>query len=127
MKKYLSLACLVTLLSSTEDDDKVLDNSLNGEWTLTNVICFCGFPNPTDFHLTALNFQTSENTVVVNNSGNSVYFMESGTYSFSVSGNSITFDDGNSYKYEVKGNTLILSYIDVPEIADDEITYFLER
>jgi len=126
MKKSLLVIGLMVLFSCSDDND-IADNELNGEWALTNVSCFCFFPDPTDFHLTSLNFNTSQNQVEVFNSGESFYFKENGTYSYSGSGNLIRFEDGRSYIFEITSDTLRLGFVDEPNIADDEVTYTFTR
>jgi len=126
MKKSLLVIGLMILFSCSDDND-IEDNELNGEWTLTNVSCFCGFPDPTDFHLTQLVFNITENEVEVINKGVSTYFMQNGTYSYSGSGNRVSFEDGRSYDFEFTNGNLQLIFVDEPNIADDEVTYTFTR
>jgi len=107
--------------------DSVEDEVLNGEWTLTNISCFCGFPDPPDFNMTQIQFLSSQNEVIVINNGESTYFREEGTYSYTGRGNRITFEDGQSFDFEISGSSLQLIFVDEPNIADDEVTYSFER
>lgn len=127
MKKVLIVFFLIGLVSCSDDANEVEDNSLNGEWTLTNVSCFCGFPDPPEFNLTQVNFVAANNELIVLNTGSQVYFREDGTYSYSGNGNRITLENENSYDFEVTGNTMQLIFVDQPGIADDEVTYSFIR
>ena len=125
MKKLLLLALFITSVSCSKN--KIDDATLNGEWTLVDVSCFCFFPDPKDFNMTQVEFDSSENEIIITNSGESTYLMENGTYTYTGSGNRITFENGRSYNFEVDGSNLQLIFIDEPNIADDEITYSFER
>ena len=130
MKKFTVIFSIVLLLFSCSKDDegKELDDvSLEGSWVLTDVICFCGFPQDNDFTQTYLLFDTDENTISVDNRGEYEYFKASGTYSYSGSENRIELEDGRAYRFEIKQEELSLIFIDEPNIADDEITYVLEK
>ncbi|WP_350289891.1 lipocalin family protein [uncultured Croceitalea sp.] len=126
MKKVLIVFFLIGFVSCS-DDNEVEDDSLNGFWTLTNVSCFCGFPDPPEFNLTQVNFVATNNEVIVLNTGSHVYFREDGTYSYSGNGNRITLENENSYDFEITGNTMQLIFVDQPGIADDEVTYSFIR
>ena len=122
-----SLAFLLLSCSKGEEGKEFDDNSLEGSWVLTNVSCFCGFPEDNDFTETHLLFDTEENKVTVDNRGKYEYFKPSGTYSYSGEDNRIKFEDGRDYRFEINKEILNLIFIDEPNIADDEITYTLEK
>jgi hypothetical protein len=125
MKKLLSLALLIYIVSCSKNE--IDDTALNGAWTLVNVSCFCFFPDPPDFNMTQVEFSSSQNEVIITNSGESTYLMENGTYTYTGNGNRITFENGRSFNFEVEESNLQLIFIDQPNIADDEITYSFER
>jgi hypothetical protein len=125
MKKLLSLALLISIVSCSKNE--IDDTALNGAWTLVNVSCFCFFPDPPDFNMTQVEFSSSQNEVIITNSGESTYLMENGTYTYTGNGNRITFENGRSFNFEVEESNLQLIFIDQPNIADDEITYSFER
>lgn len=122
--------CLFTLLlfACSNSDEGVVDNmGLEGKWTLTNVSCFCGFDENTDFTLTSLTFNTEANEVEVLNEGDLTFFRENGTYTYAGEGNTLSFENGREYTFAIENNTLQLNYVDVPMIADDEISYSFVR
>ena len=130
MRKVLILLVSMWLVSCSNSDDdtaQLEDGELNGAWTLTDVSCFCGFPDPPEFELTTLTFNIESNEIEVLNEGGFMYFRENGTYSYISEGNRITVEDGRSYDFEVTGNTLSLQFVDEPFLADDEILYSLVR
>lgn len=127
MKKVLILFFIIGFASCFNNNDEVEGDSLNGQWTLTNVSCFCDFPDPPEFNLTQVTFVSVDNEVIVSNTGSQIYFRENGTYTYSQNNNRITFNNGDSYDFEITGNTMQLVFVDRPEIADDEVTYSFVR
>ncbi len=127
MKKVLILFLILSVFSCSNNDDEVEDSSLNGQWILTNISCFCGFPEEPNFEATLITFISSENNIVVENTGDFEWFRANGTYNYSGDGNQITLEDGRSYDFEISGNTLELIFVDEPNIADDEVNYSFVR
>lgn len=121
MKRILVLVVLTILLSSCSidnDDDDGIRTELEGKWTLTNVSCFCGFGDNPDFSGHKLIFEG--NDLEVENTGEFKFLTDAaGTYT--TLGNVITLKNGRQYTYAVKTNVLELTFVDNPQIADDEI------
>ncbi|GEM_PF-1775439 len=126
MKRIL-ISCLLCCFLSCSEDKKDFDVELNGSWTLTNVSCFCGFPDPPEFNLTEITFDETVNEIIVVNEGSQVYFRENGVYSYADSVDRITLEDGRAYFFEINEDILRLVFIDEPNIADDEISYSFIR
>lgn len=97
-------------------------SSLEGKWELESAACFCFFPDDFDFGAHTLTFNSSNNTVVIENSGETSFITKAGTYSFSESTDMVTIDSALEYLFELKGDSLVLRNVDNPEIADDEIS-----
>ncbi|MEM8846731.1 MAG: hypothetical protein AAGD17_06485 [Bacteroidota bacterium] len=128
MKKALVLfLSIYTLACSNDDTNESGDNALGGDWTLTNVVCFCGFPDTPEFELTTLTFNTNRKEVEVLSAGSFMYFKDNGIYPYTEEGNRITLQDGSAYDFTISGNTLTLEFVDERFIADDEILYTLTR
>ena len=129
MKKLLVLFLAVCMVSCSDDDPtEVVNSELSGEWILTNVVCFCIFPDPTDFERTTISFATNSNILTVSHGGPSIYFREAGSYSYTVDGNRITVEeDGRSYIFDIEENILSLQFVDQPNLADDEIVFTLMK
>lgn len=125
MKNFILLFGVLLFLSCSEDDNggEVVDAGLQGQWTLTNVSCFCAFGENPNFMATNIVFDIDNNELEVNNTGENVYFRENGTYKYSGNGNELTFSNGRSYVFEINGTELSLIFVDEPNIADDEISY----
>jgi hypothetical protein len=130
MKKWwilMSVLCMSFSCSNDEVNDPE-DDALAGEWILSNISCFCFFEEGTDFSTTRLIFDTNENKVTVQNSGQDTYFKQSGTYSYSGEGNRLQFSDNEAYNFTVKGtSSLQLVFEDNPNLSDDEVTYSFRR
>lgn len=129
MKNSIFLLIALFIFACSDDDSPVVQsNELNGTFVLTNIICFCGFPDPPEFERTQLTIDMANNQIIVERSGNGLeYFRPVGTYTFQESENTITFEDGQSYTYTIENNMLTLNFVDEPLIADDEITYSFRR
>jgi hypothetical protein len=127
MKKAGFLAIIVLfLLSCSGDDDNVSDVALNGEWILNRASCFCFFEEDFDFSGHTLTFNSIEEEVVVKNSDTSFFITQAGTYSFANNGTVLDID-GRKYTYRIEGNTMVLTFVDNPNIADDEIALFYTK
>ncbi len=127
MKKVLVSLFVVFLVSCSNDGDRLEDSVLNGQWTLTNVSCFCGFPDPPEFNLTQVTFVAASNQIIVSNNGSQVYFREDGTYPYTGTDNQITFENNRTFTFDINGDRLDLVFVDNPQIADDEVTYSFVR
>ena len=119
----IALLCLVCA-SCTKDNDDVINTELQGKWTLTNVSCFCGFAENPDFSGHKITFEGS--SLDVENEGE-FQFLTDAEGSYTVDGNVITLKNGRQYTYVVKGDTLELTFVDEPNIADDELFLEYER
>lgn len=129
MKKVILFLFLAVSISCSNDDEPYKDAQLNGEWHLVNVSCFCGFDETIDFNDFTLRFENSENILHLDNPTDSYYYIaESGSYNYSIEGNIISIEGSNaSYKYEIENSNLILTFIDDPAIADDELSLMYQR
>lgn len=115
------LLVVLTLASCTKDNDDVVNTELEGKWILTNASCFCGFGEDPDFSTHKITFEGSK--LNVENSGE-YQFLTNAEGSYTVQGNVITIESGVQYTYVVKEDRLELTFVDNPELADDEL--FLE-
>ena len=122
MKKLFTILFLTILFVScsndNNDDSNTTPTPLEGKWTLTNVSCFCAFGNNPDFSGHKLIFEG--NNLNVENTGEFKFFTNAAG-DFTVQGNLITFKNGEQYTYELKLGALSLTFVDDPQIADDEI------
>ncbi|WP_324025112.1 hypothetical protein QSV08_18135 [Maribacter sp. BPC-D8] len=126
--KLKLVAVLFLLFISCSDDDRVIEDlALEGEWILSNVVCYCGFEEDIDFSLTTINFDSSRSMVTVTNESEYAFFRENGEHFYGGQANRINFSDGSVYFFETRGEQLILTYEDNPDIADDEVTFVFTR
>ncbi len=112
------------LVSCSNDNNDNTNTPLEGKWTLTNVSCFCAFGNNPDFSGHKLTFVG--NNLEVENTGEFKFFTNAAGV-FTVQGNLITFKNGEQYTYVVKTDELELTFVDNPQIADDEIVLAYKR
>lgn len=119
----LLLAALF-MVSCSKDNDDVINVELEGQWELSDAICFCFFGENPDFSTHKISFEGS--TLAITNSGE-YEFLTNAEGSYEVSGNLITLSNGNQYRYSMDGDTLTLTFVDKQEIADDELTLLYIR
>ncbi len=124
MKRVILIVMLILFsISCTDNDDELVTNAdLLGQWVLNDAICFCGFANDFDFSAHKLNFTLRKNIVIVENSNDTFFVKQSGEYSYAVVADRITIDGDKKYVYKIKDNTLTMTFVDNPQIADDELT-----
>ncbi|MCP4974763.1 MAG: hypothetical protein GY931_01260 [Maribacter sp.] len=122
MKKLISILLMTVLIVSCSNDNKDDSNTtptpLEGKWTLTNASCFCAFGNNPDFSGHKLTFEG--NNMKVENTGE-FKFLTNAAGVFTLQGSLITFKNGEQYNYEIKAGALSLTFVDDPQIADDEL------
>ncbi len=125
MKKIILITCVLGMLSCSNNDDVVIDPR-GDTWVLNNVVCFCLFGDNFDFSTHTIQFNRDNGTVIIENEGNTAFIAPAGTYPYKVNGEIITIED-RQYRYEEDGDSLVLTFVDEPGIADDEITYYYSR
>ncbi|MEP2279534.1 hypothetical protein [Maribacter sp.] len=126
--KFQLVAILFLLVISCSDDDRIIEDlALEGDWTLSNVACYCNFEEDVDFSLTTINFDSSKSMVTVTNESEYTFFRENGEHFYGGQVNRINFSDGMVFFFETRGNQLTLTYEDNPDIADDEVVYMFNR
>jgi hypothetical protein len=128
MKKLFVLALAALSLLGCEEEE-VQASFLEGQWVLKDVSCFCYFDPETNFDKHYIWFFPNIGLMVANGTQSDLYFKEPGkVYKFNVKDNTVGFSDSNRrFTYKITENTLELQYVDNPQIADDEITYYFER
>ncbi|TMU55446.1 hypothetical protein [Flagellimonas algicola] len=123
MRNFLFAFLMLVLSSCTSDDDI---NPSDDKWVLDNVVCFCFFGEDFDFSVHSIRFDEDSGMVTIENTGDSEFIAPAGTYPFTDNGSVIGIE-GREYTYEEDGDSLILTYVDNPQIADDEITYYYSK
>ncbi len=124
MKNIFIVLLIAIFLSacSNSDDNPKIDAELSGTWMLTNISCFCGFDPETNFNDFTLQFKNSENSVIVQNPREDYFYIaKSGTYNFTLSNGILKINGSDDFKYIIEGDELILTRVDDPQIADDEL------
>lgn len=124
MKKLVFCVLFVGILFSCEksEDNTATLEELNGTWELQSVNCFCFFPDGFDFSGHKIDFNNDEGTLTIENSAETLFITASGSYNFQVENKMIIIKDTWEFTFEINGDTLVLSNVDDPELADDEIT-----
>ena len=130
-ERFLVLLIALALSSCLKENE--LNSSkigvLEGRWQLQQISCYCYFE---DYDFTTNELWVSAKSSVMlsrNQNGQPLGISDDGIVTpISVQGN--VLDDLNSnrsYTFEVDANNLSISYIDNPDIADDEISYYFKR
>ncbi len=124
MKKLVLFAVILCSLLSCDPEETHL-SELEGQWILKDVSCYCFFGDTPNFEEHYIWFFPKEGLMVANGTKSVVSFKEPGkTYRFNIKNNTIGFSDSDRrFSYELTENSLHLTYVDNPQIADDEISY----
>ncbi len=126
MRNFTTYLLLFTALVSCEKLEEVnllpSTSELQGKWELQNASCFCFFPDDFDFGAHKLEFDSTANQLIVENSDETFFVTGAGTYPFVAENNRITIKDSIEYNYQIEEGTLTLTFIDNPQLADDEIS-----
>lgn len=128
--RILSLLVLIAVTSCDqleEVGEPPVRSELDGNWVLGSARCFCFFPDDFDFARHQLDFDSVTNEVRVENSEETFFIIRTGTYPYAVEGDRITINGTLVYTYRIEGNSLILSFVDDPQLADDEISLFYSK
>ncbi len=128
MKKLIFSLCIIFSVSCSTDDNKSEESQLTGEWFLIDAACYCGFDDAIDLKDFLLQFDGQENRVHFDNPTDSYFYIaKSGTYKFELDENILYIEGAEPYTFEIKGSNLILTRIDDPRIADDELVLSYQR
>ncbi len=120
--------CDEEALDSKAELEWRLQSQLADTWVLTDKICYCYFGEEVDFNDTWMKIDPQTNQITVTEYGPNPYWYEfTGTKSYDIEGDVITFDSGRSFQVSMAENTATWTYIDVPEIADDEVVFVFRR
>lgn len=130
MKKIILILLFIQLVFSCSAIDEVSKTAeIKGQYILQDVSCFCYFDNY-DFTKNQLWFFPEQNILVSKGNVNDGIFITKPNEpsKFLIYDGVLTLNENEKeYTIEVKQNEIILTYIDNPEIADDEITYIFKK
>jgi len=127
--KYLSLAIL--LFMSMCDSEEIIDNDdkLEGQYILQNVSCYCLFENY-DFTLNQLWFFPDKNLLLSKGDEYDGAYISSPNepFEYTLIDGLLTLTRSNrEYVVNFDNDIVILTYVDDPLIADDEIIYYFKK
>ena len=129
MKKLVYSLFLFFIFFGCEKSNIIESNQLKGQYILQDVSCYCGFDNY-KFIDNQLWFFQNENILLSKGiDGNEVSISSlNKPEKYTLDDNILTLSSNNKkFTVEIKDDTLILNYIDIPEIADDEISYVFKK
>jgi len=130
MKKIILLFLFISFIFSCSNTDDVSKTpEIKGQYILQNVSCFCNLDNY-DFTKNQLWFFPEQDLLVSKGDINDGIFISKPNEpsKFLIYDGVLTLNDNErEYTIEGKQNEIILSYIDNPNIADDEITYVFKK
>ena len=129
MKKLLSLLAIFLIVLSCSSDNSETQEDVKGQYILQDVICYCYF-NGYDFTKNQLWFFPEEKLLVSKGDSNDGIFITkpNNPSKYIIKDGVLTLNESDSeYTIEVNQDEIILTYIDNPIIADDEITYVFKK
>ena len=101
---------------------------LEGQWILQKAVCFCNFEN---YDIESNQLWFLENRILISKAeaGKSVGISPiNKTESYVIRQDTLTIlSNQRQYLFTILNDELELHYIDVPEIADDEVSYYFFR
>jgi hypothetical protein len=118
---------IVILLLTACQENRIASQGMEGAWFLEKADCFCFFEPGFNFKDHALTFNSKPEKVNILNTDNTWFITQKGEYDYRISGDELTIDNSIKYKFNFENNRLILTFIDNPKIADDEITLTYRR
>lgn len=131
MRNFITYLLIFTVLISCEKLEEVNPNTstseLQGTWELNKALCFCFYGDDFNFGAHKLTFNTSATEVNIENSSETFFLSGAGTYPIVTEADRITIKDSIGYLYSIKSDTLTLTYVDDPELADDELTLIYSK
>ncbi len=117
---------IITASCSGNDDNETA--MLEGNWYLAKIECYCVFDPSIDIKDFTLSFETKQNVVYIDNPTEDYFYISrSGSHAYILEGNILKVEDAEPYTFEVKGANMILTRIDDPGIADDELVLYYEK
>lgn len=125
MKKHLLILLFWPFINSCdkiEDPIPPSNTELDGKWELQTAACFCFFEDGFDFSAHKLDFNSSEKIVAIENSSETFFVSTTGNYNFTIEKDTISIDSKLQYTYKILDDKLTLIFVDIPKIADDEVT-----
>lgn len=126
--KSIVFGFFLLLFTCQKSDIQVID-TLEGQWILEDVSCFCYFNENYNFETNQLWIFPNESLLLSKGiQGESFSISElNKPEKYSVKDQTISLSNGKNYTYKIQDNKLMLYYVDVPEIADDEIAYYFRK
>ena len=124
MKNSLLLLFGLFLLLSCNNDDGDITGPPDGEYRLVELICFCGPPE--EGITKQWIFDLDANTLTINTIEADGQVRESFEQFYGRKGNNLILGEGSEFEQKKEGRLLVLTYLDNPRLADDEVTYKLE-
>lgn len=96
---------------------------------MIEVDCYCAFEEDIDLQDFKLIFDDSGNTLHLDNPTEAYYYIaETGAYKYDLEGDIIKLSGlNNTFKFKTEGNKLVLTLIDDPQIADDELVLTYQK
>lgn len=126
--RYLIYASFALLASCNVDKQQYIE-SLEGQWILKNVSCYCFFGN-TNFSLNQLWIDQEKGKLLSNGPSQNAWGISdlNKALNFSIQDSILAMEGTDrEYRLSLKNNLLSITYLDNPEIADDEISYIFEK
>lgn len=130
--KRLLIFFVAIILASCLKENNVSNSqigALEGRWQLESVSCFCYFEDY-DFTVNELWISAKASIIISRNQNGQPLGVTDNEIVTPVDVRNNELRDvisNRSYTFEVKDDRLDIHYIDDPQIADDEISYFFKR
>jgi hypothetical protein len=124
--KY-SITAFLLLVFTCEKTDVELVQPIKGQWLLEDVSCFCFFEKDSFMDSQLWFFPATAQLVSKGIEGKSFSISTLNAPEAYTLVDNVLQIDTRQYTVQHDGDRLILSYIDNPDIADDEITFYYRK
>jgi hypothetical protein len=125
--KYIVIGFMLLILNC-EKSALSEEFELEGQWILQKAVCFCNFEN---YDIDSNQLWFLENRILISKgeASKSVGISPiNKTESYLIRQDTLTIlSNQRQYLFTISNDELELHYIDVPEIADDEVSYYFVR
>lgn len=120
-KSFVTLGLLILCISCSDGDD--ISNKAdtpNGQYRVVEKLCYCAFPDDGSIEYWIFNLPSSTLTIrMVDPEGQ---LEDERELFYGTNGNNLVLGEGREYSQSVTDGILELVYLDVPGLADDELT-----
>ena len=118
------LVTLLTVFACTDDDSQDFQEAPNGQYRIVDIICYCSITDDGSIDYWIFDLASESMTILIVDSDGQE--LSSEKFFYGTEGKHLLIgNDGRKYSQKTVSGFLELTYLDNPEISDDEIVIIL--